>query len=116
MRFDILTIFPHCLDSYVNESLIKKAREAGVLDIRFYDIREFSRDKHKKVDDAPYGGGPGMIFKVKPIWRCLRSVVGSGGIDIQVQKNQKSPPKADQPLAEKIKNQNENENAKLKII
>lgn len=67
MRFDIVTIFPKIFDSYLNESMIKRARVKKLVDIRVHDLRKFSQDKHKKVDDRPYGGGPGMVLKIEPI-------------------------------------------------
>ena len=75
MRFDIITIFPKIFDSYFNESIIKRAREHGLIDIRVHDLRRFSDDKHKKVDDRPYGGGPGMVFKIDPIIKALGSIL-----------------------------------------
>ena len=71
MRFDIITIFPNIFDSYFNESMIKRARAKKLVDIRIHDLRKFSRDKHKKVDDRPYGGGPGMVLKAEPILRAI---------------------------------------------
>jgi len=76
MQFDILTIFPQILDSYINESILRRAQEKGAVKINFHDIRKFTEDRHKQVDDTPYGGGPGMIFKVQPIYECLQDVLG----------------------------------------
>ncbi|KKU06041.1 MAG: tRNA (guanine-N(1)-)-methyltransferase [Parcubacteria group bacterium GW2011_GWA2_45_30] len=75
MRFDILTIFPHSFDSYLNESMIKHARAKKLVDIHIHDLRKFTRDKHKKVDDRPYGGGPGMVIKIEPIARAIDSIL-----------------------------------------
>ena len=75
MRFDIITIFPKIFDSYFNESMIKRAREKKLVDIRIHDLRKFSRDKHKKVDDRSYGGGPGMVLKIEPIIRAISSIL-----------------------------------------
>lgn len=74
MRFDVLTIFPEMFQSYFSESIIKRAREAKLLDIRMHDLRDWSNDKHHKVDDKPYGGGPGMVMKVEPFFRALRAL------------------------------------------
>ena len=74
MRFDILTIFPHAFDSYFNESMIKRAKARGLIKIFVHDIRKFSKNKHKKVDDIPYGGGPGMIMTPQPIYDTVRHV------------------------------------------
>ena len=75
MQFDILTIFPLAFGGYLNESMIKRGRATHVLDIRVHDIRAFSRDRHRKVDDRPYGGGPGMVMRVEPIVRALEKIV-----------------------------------------
>lgn len=76
MRFDIITIFPNMFDSYLNESIIKRAREKKLVDIRVHDLRTFSTDtKHRKVDDRPFGGGPGMVLKVEPIIRALEHIL-----------------------------------------
>ncbi len=74
MRFDILTIFPHSFDSYRKESLLKRAREKGIIDVHTHDLRKFSDGKHNKVDDRPYGGGPGMVFQVEPIYKAVSSI------------------------------------------
>jgi tRNA (guanine37-N1)-methyltransferase len=71
MRFHFLTIFPGIFDSYLDESLFKRAREKKIISINSYDIRNFSKDRHRKVDDRPFGGGPGMVFKVQPIYDAV---------------------------------------------
>jgi len=72
--FDIITIFPKIFDSYFNESIIKRARKKKIIKIRTHNIRDFAADKHKTVDDRPYGGGPGMVLKVEPIYKCIKSI------------------------------------------
>lgn len=74
MRFDILTIFPDIFDSYLNESIIKRAIENKKIKVAIHDIRAFSKDKHNRVDDSPYGGGVGMVMKVEPIYRALKNI------------------------------------------
>lgn len=74
MRFDLLTIFPEIFDSYLKESIIKRAIDRKILKIKVHDIRKWSRDKHHKVDDTPYGGGPGMILTPQPIYDCIKHV------------------------------------------
>ncbi len=74
IRFDILTVFPEMFDSPFGCSLLKKARERGLIDVRLHDIRLHAEDRHRMTDDAPYGGGGGMVMKVEPIDRALRSV------------------------------------------
>ena len=68
MRFDIITIFPEIFDSYLKESFIKKAREKGLIKINIHNLRDFTKDKHKTVDDRPFGGGLGMVLKIEPIF------------------------------------------------
>jgi tRNA (guanine37-N1)-methyltransferase len=74
MRFDVLTLFPGIFEGYVGESLLKKAIDAGLVDVKLHDIRQWSRDKHNKVDDRPFGGGPGMILRVEPVVECVEAV------------------------------------------
>ena len=71
MKFDIITIFPKIFDSYFNESIIKRAKEKKLVQIKIHNLRDFTRDKHKKVDDRPYGGGAGMVLMVEPILRAV---------------------------------------------
>jgi tRNA (guanine37-N1)-methyltransferase len=74
MRFDILTIFPGMFDCYLNESMIKRAQARKLLDIRIHDLRDWATTKHRQVDDRLFGGGPGMLLKVEPIHRALKSI------------------------------------------
>ena len=76
MRFDIVTIFPQALDSYIKTSIIKRAQEKGIVSIGTTDIRAFSEDKHRKTDEPPYGGGPGMVMTPGPIFSAVESVTG----------------------------------------
>ncbi|MEK7561217.1 MAG: tRNA (guanosine(37)-N1)-methyltransferase TrmD [Patescibacteria group bacterium] len=75
MLFDILTIFPNIFDSYINESIIKRAREKKIIDIRIHNLRDYTRDAHKTVDEKPYGGGAGMVFKIEPIVRAVETIL-----------------------------------------
>jgi tRNA (guanine37-N1)-methyltransferase len=84
MRFDVLTIFPAMFEGYFSESVIKRAREKKLLDIRAHDLRGWAADKHKKVDDKPYGGGPGMVMKVEPFFRALKSLKAIGAKSTRV--------------------------------
>lgn len=72
-RIDILTLFPEMFDVF-NYSIIGRAREKGILNINTVNIREYTKNKHKKVDDYPYGGGAGMVMSVQPIVDCIRAV------------------------------------------
>ncbi len=75
MRFDIITIFPKILDSYFDESIIKRARERRLIKIATHNLRDFSKDKrHNKVDASPYGGGPGMVIQIQPIYDAVKFV------------------------------------------
>lgn len=74
MQFDIITIFPKIFDSYFNESILKIAQEKKKITINIHNLRDFTLDKHKNVDDTPYGGGPGMVMQVEPIDRALQSI------------------------------------------
>ena len=74
MRIDILTLFPEYVDFILSESIIGRARRAGKLDVRAHNIRDWSEDKHRRVDDTPYGGGRGMLMAAPPIWRAWKAV------------------------------------------
>jgi tRNA (guanine37-N1)-methyltransferase len=78
MRFDVLTLFPAIFDGYLGQSLLKKAIDAGLVDVKLHDIRRSSRDKHQKVDDRPFGGGPGMVLRVEPVVECVEAVQQMG--------------------------------------
>ena len=71
MKCDVLTLFPDILTAYLNESILKRAREKNLLDIKLYSIRDFASGPHRTVDDSPYGGGAGMVFKPEPIFRAV---------------------------------------------
>ena len=76
MRIDILTLFTEMCETVTNESIIGRAQKNKVLDIRCHNIRDHAHDKHKRVDDAPYGGGMGMVMKAEPIAECFESICG----------------------------------------
>lgn len=76
MRIDIITIFPGLFDSFLNESLVKKAIGKKLFSVTAWDLRAFTTDKHRTVDDRPYGGGPGMIFKIEPLAKALKKILG----------------------------------------
>lgn len=75
MRIDVLTLFPQMFNGPLNESIIKRAREKGILQVNIVDIRDFTQDKHRTADDYPYGGGPGMILKPEPVFRAVESLL-----------------------------------------
>jgi tRNA (guanine37-N1)-methyltransferase len=74
MRFDILTLFPDIFQGYLGESLLKRAIQAGVVEVRLHDIRNWSKNKHNQVDDRPFGGGPGMVLMVPTVVECVEAV------------------------------------------
>jgi tRNA (guanine37-N1)-methyltransferase len=76
MRFDVLTLFPEIFSGYLGQSLLKRAIERGLVEVRLYNIRDWSKSKHKKVDDRPFGGGPGMVLMVEPVVSCVEAVRG----------------------------------------
>lgn len=74
IRFDFLTIFPDIFNSYLNESILKRAQKNKKVSFHFHDLRDFTSDKHRTVDDRPYGGGVGMVMKVEPIYKALKAL------------------------------------------
>lgn len=74
MRIDILTLFPEMFKGFLNESIIKRSIEAGIVEVNLINFRDFTLDPHNKVDDTPYGGGPGMVLMVQPIYDAIESV------------------------------------------
>ena len=75
MRFDIMTLFPEMVDGILGESIIGRAQKAGVIEVHSHNIRDFSTDRHRKVDDTPYGGGMGMVMSCQPIYDCYQSII-----------------------------------------
>jgi tRNA (guanine37-N1)-methyltransferase len=75
MRFDIMTLFPELVDTVLASSIIGRAQKSGAVVIGTHHIREYSEDKHRRVDDTPYGGGKGMLMAAQPIWNCYSAVV-----------------------------------------
>ncbi len=76
MQFDILTLFPAMFTGPLTESILKRAQQAGLLDIRLHNIRDYATDRHRTTDDAPYGGGAGMVMKAPPLAAAIRAVCG----------------------------------------
>jgi len=76
MKFHLITIFPEIFDSYLDESLFKRARKGKIIAVKVHNLRDFTADKHHKVDDRPFGGGPGMVFKIEPVWKAVESIRG----------------------------------------
>ena len=76
MRFDILTLFPEMFEAVLDHSIIGRAKDKGILDLRYVQIRDFAYNKHRQVDDYPYGGGMGMVMQPEPIYACYQDIVG----------------------------------------
>ncbi len=76
IRFDIITLFPQIFPGYLGESLLSKSIEQGLVEVYTHDMRDWSEDKHNKVDARPYGGGPGMLIQVQPTVACVEAVRG----------------------------------------
>src|SRR3989338_480803 len=74
MKFDIITIFPKMFSGYLNESILKRAQNKGFVAIDIHDLRPSSANRHHKVDDAPYGGGPGMVMGIEPFFNALKTL------------------------------------------
>src|SRR3954462_2816681 len=79
MKLDIVTIFPKMVQGPLAEGIVARAIASGVLDVRVHDLRDFTTDKHRVVDDMPYGGGPGMVLKPDPIFRALDTIAAERG-------------------------------------
>jgi len=78
LTFDIITIFPKIFDSYLNESILKRARKSGKIKINAINLRDFTNDKHRKVDEKPYGGGAGMVLMAEPLIKAVDYLKKSG--------------------------------------
>ncbi len=84
MKFDIITIFPAIFDSYFSESIIKRAQENELIEIKIHNLREYSNNKHHNVDDTPYGGGAGMVMQVQPFFDGLQKIKDTITVDQSV--------------------------------
>lgn len=78
MRIDVLTLFPGMFTGPLDESIVKRARAKGLLDLRIHNLRDYTHDKHKTVDDRPFGGGPGMVLKPEPLFEAIEHLAGPG--------------------------------------
>lgn len=102
MKFDVLTLFPEFMDSLFNYSIIGRAAEEKKVSLNWVNIRDFSKNKHKKVDDYPFGGGPGMVMKPEPIYDAIMSVKESNSKVIYLSPQGKQ---LDQKMAEDLSNE-----------
>jgi tRNA (guanine37-N1)-methyltransferase len=78
MQFDVLTLFPEMFSGYLGQSLLKRAVDAGIVDVRVHNIRDWATGKHKQVDDRPFGGGPGMVLRPEPVVESVEAVQADG--------------------------------------
>jgi tRNA (guanine37-N1)-methyltransferase len=78
MRFDILTLFPEMFPGYTGQSILNKSIERGLVEVHVHNMRDWAKGRHHKIDDTPYGGGPGMILMVEPVVNCVRDVQAMG--------------------------------------
>src|ERR1700757_2000418 len=88
MRFDLITIFPEFFTGPLEHGIVRRAREAGLIDVRVQDLREFTKDRHRTVDDRPFGGGEGMVMKPEPLFEAVESLLGQSVGDAAKQKTQ----------------------------
>ena len=76
MKFDLITIFPEFFAGPLEHGIVRKAREAGLIEVHVQDLREFTKDKHRTVDDRPFGGGEGMVLKPEPLFEAVEFLLG----------------------------------------
>jgi tRNA (guanine37-N1)-methyltransferase len=81
LRIDVITIFPGLFEAFLDESLVGQAVRDGLIAVTVHDLREHTTDRHRKVDDSPYGGGPGMVMKAEPLVAAIESIAGAKGPD-----------------------------------
>src|SRR5215510_9276994 len=79
MKFDVVTIFPRMIEAGLAEGMTARGIQRGLLDVKVHDLREFTSDRHRTVDDVPYGGGPGMVMKPEPLVKAVEDVRGRRG-------------------------------------
>ena len=78
MRFDLITIFPEFFAGPLEHGIVRRAREAGIIEVHVQDLREFTKDRHRTVDDRPFGGGEGMVLKPEPLFDAVESLLEHG--------------------------------------
>lgn len=110
IHFDIVTIFPEVISAYTNSSIVKRAQEKGLIKIDIYNLRDWALDKHKSVDDTPYGGGAGMVMKVEPIFNCLKDLKKENSIVIL------TTPKGEELVQSKLKEFSQKEDAHYIVL
>jgi tRNA (guanine37-N1)-methyltransferase len=101
MRFDVLTMFPEMFTGYLGQSLLKRAIQAGLVEVHLHNIRDWAEGKHRQVDDRPYGGGPGMVLMVRPVVEAVEAVQAEAAPG-QVVLLTPQGRRLDQPLVEEL--------------
>lgn len=102
MRFDILTLFPDLFESYLQQSLLKKAIDRGLVEVHRWNFRDWTSDKHQSVDDRPYGGGPGMLLRCQPVVDCVEAVQREGAAPGRLVMLTPQGRRLDQPLVQEL--------------
>ena len=85
MQFDVFTLLPEIFPSYLDSSILKRARQKGLIDVRVHNIRDYTHDKHHMTDDTPYGGGGGMVMKPEPVFEAVETVLGIAPLPTQLE-------------------------------
>jgi tRNA (guanine37-N1)-methyltransferase len=99
MRFDIITIFPAFFAGPLDYGIVRRARESGLVEIGVHDLREFTHDRHRTVDDRPFGGGEGMVLKPEPLFEAVESILGAGATPVPGMKPGATQTEASGPAA-----------------
>ena len=102
MRFDILTLFPGIFESWLGQSLLKRAIDTGLVQIPLWNFRDWAVGRHQSVDDTPYGGGPGMLIRCEPVFDCVEHVQAQGGAPGKLLVMSPQGRKLDQTLVEEL--------------
>ena len=102
MRVDIITLFPEMVETVLNTSILGRAREGGQLDAHVTNLREFGLGNYRRVDDAPYGGGPGMLFRPEPVFAALEAAIDRAGEPCRLMMTSPQGQRFDQAMAEEL--------------
>lgn len=102
MRFDVLTLFPEMFSGYMSQSILNKAIERDQVSVHVHNMRDWAKDRHQKMDDRPFGGGPGMILMVEPVVDCVRDVQAMCDLPGQVVLTTPQGMRLNQPLCEDL--------------
>jgi tRNA (guanine37-N1)-methyltransferase len=101
MKIDIVTLFPRFFESPLDESLLKKARERGLIKVRVHNVRDYTHDKHQTADAKPFGGGAGMLMKPEPVFECVEAVARGGYVVLLDARGERLTPELSRLLARK---------------